>query len=214
MEKLDRENINTKEHWDECYAHNQRGGWLYSGWEYNGVVVNSNLDKFLFPDILKMTHKPLTCIEVGGGTGYGLNVLSQTFPNIEMWNLDISGIAIEKGKKEFPHIHHICHDIHLPLSLNIEFDILICQETIEHLENLYTGVANMMDILVFGGLALFTFPLNEHSAGAYEHLWSFDYSDIRDLYFRYTEEVTLCKFTPIESNLHGCIKFWKTLPGK
>ena len=212
MEKLNRENINTRDYWNQKYSNSERGGWLCSGWIYNGVIVQSDLDKFLYPQINLLLSKcsNIKCIEIGGGDGYGPNLLSKKFPELEIWNIELSDVAVIRGKEKYPHINHIYHDILTPLNLNFMFDILICQEVIEHLDNISLGIKNMMDLLKSEGFALFTFPLNEHYFGAIEHVWSLDYNGAAQLFFPYTNAITFCKFTPIGGNLHGCVYFDKS----
>lgn len=205
MRRIDRTDINTPEHWNALYTESERGGWLCSGWKFDGLVVQSNLDKFLYPQMAGAK----SCIEIGGGTGYGMNILSQAFPSIELWNVDISDVAVEKGKKQFPHIHHIAHDIHNPLNIGRQFDVLLCQEVIEHLSNPYIGVANMMDILTSDGLACFTAPYNECNEDAIEHLWTYNYNSVPELFFKYTDEVSVFRFTPIGGNLWFCVSYRK-----
>ena len=201
MRSLNREeNPNTCEHWDVLYQGGHRCGW----W-------NDGLAPFLQNEIALMSVTGRqNFIEIGGGTGLSASIIKSQFPELNCYNVDLSAKAIECGKELYPDITHICHDVHNKFDIGMTFDILLCQEVIEHLENPYLGVQNMMAILDKGGLACFTFPYDEKGGGP-EHLWAFEYSDIRDMFLAFANEITICKFVPqsLHPNLWGCIKFYK-----
>jgi ubiquinone/menaquinone biosynthesis C-methylase UbiE len=210
MNELDRADINTKGYWNEMYNGKQRGGWWFNMQQPD----QSHLKDFLVNDIQGIGCNA-KLIEIGGGDGYSANRIRMECDNIEAWNLDISSLAIEAGKAKYPDVQHICCDLLQPvehLTLNSYFDILICQEVIEHLADVHTGIKHIISFLKPGGLACFTFPNNEGNAGSEEHLWSFTHNDLPELFFRYTDEIVVCDFRPFNPNhLHILVKFKKTL---
>ncbi len=204
MRSLNREeNPNTCEHWDVLYQGGHRCGW----W-------NDGLAPFLQNEIALMSVTGRqNFIEIGGGTGLSASIIKSQFPELNCYNVDLSAKAIECGKELYPDINQICHDVHYSFDTSFNyFDILLCQEVIEHLENPPLGIQNMMKLVAEGGLVCFTFPYAEGEQDGFLHLWSFDYSELRDLFFPYTNEIIVCKLVPFSKfpNLWGCIKFYKS----
>lgn len=204
MRTLNRtQNFNTAEYWDSLIEN--RSGW----W-------NDGLRQFLAPEIgMQVALGRYRYIEIGGGCGQAAKLVKDEFPLLQCWNVDFSSEAIKRGNEMYPYITHICHDVHyqFPEGLRNCFDILVCQEVIEHLENPVMGIDNVMDLVAHNGLVCFTFPYSEGEQDGFLHLWSFDYSELRDLFFKFTSEIIVCKFVPPSKypNLWGCIKFWKTI---
>lgn len=204
MRSLNRQaNLNTTVEWNKLYQTENRPGW----W-------NDGLKRFLVNEIhLQIEFNHYNYIEIGGGLGCAASIIKAEFPLLNCCNVDFSAEAIKRGKELYPEITHICHDVHYPFAQELwgSGDILICQEVIEHLENPPLGIQNIMAILKTGGLACFTFPYAEGEQDGFLHLWSFDYSELRDIFFPFTDEIIVCKLVPLSKypNLWGCIKFWK-----
>ena len=200
MEKLNRPDVNTKEYWDKLYKNGERRGWWHNS------TAPGSIRTFFKKDILEKIHNgENNFIEVGGGNGAGADIIKEEFKNINVWNLDISATAIETGKKKFPTVNQVCFDLQKNidiLNLNNTFNILLCQETIEHIENLAFSLDQIMKLLKIGGVACFTFPNSEKYTGGFEHIWSFNHDSIPKLFYKYTDEVTVCNFKPFEKNSH------------
>ncbi len=207
MRKLDRADINTVEYWNKMYDGYQRGGW----WFNMQQPSQNHLKDFLFTDIQARGQSKF--IEIGGGDGYSANQIMSECDGLEAWNLDISSLAIETGKAKYPDVQHRCCNLLQPvehLNLGSSFDILLAQEVIEHLSDVHLGMKHIMSFLKPGGLACFTFPNNEGNTGSKEHLWSFTYDDLPELFFGHTDEIMVCNFRPFNpSHLHICVKFTK-----
>ncbi len=121
MQKLNRENVNTKEYWNGLYKDSFGGGWLQ----------RSDFSQYLYPKIAEVYFPGLKIIEIGGGDGTDINLLTNIFPVLEIWNLDLSDVAINRGKGAYPHITQVCHDIMKPVTdIKTKFNILFCQEVV------------------------------------------------------------------------------------
>ncbi len=210
MEKLNRPDLNTKEYWDKLYDGKERKGWWINSTPLGSVKT------FMGREIeAKINESKLKFIEIGGGNGAGASIIKSEFTELDVYNLDISNTAIKQGSKKFSNIKQVCFNLNNnidTLGLNNKFDIVLCQETIEHLNNMLFGIEQIMKLLKIGGIACFSFPNNEKYTGGAEHLWTFDHNSIPILFYTYTNEVTVCNFRPFGKNphLHLLTKFVKT----
>lgn len=207
--KLNRSDINTKEYWDKNYRKGERGGW----WKMDKPT--GSISTYMSKEIEQAieANKEAKLIEIGGGTGLGGQRILADHPKIKVYNVDISPYAIEVGTEKYPEITHLCWDANTKstsLSLANQFDILITQETLEHLKNPQVSLCEMMKLVKLGGCVFIGTPLNEGSTGGAEHIHTFSYEETMRWLFRYTGEVTVCHFSPIGNNLHLGVKFCKT----
>ena len=209
--KLKRPDINTEEYWSNNYRKGERGGW------WKGSKPLGGIDNFFTKEIIcfMTCHSPnqTKLIEIGSGTGLGGTRILNDFPNLKVYNSDISTYAINIGKEKYPEIEHICWDSNTDsskLNLNETFDFLIAQEVLEHLKNPISSLEYMMKLLKIGGMAFIATPYQEGMSGGAEHIQTFSYNDIPSLCYKFTDEVTVCNFQPIGVNLHMGIKFRKT----
>lgn len=212
MERLiKRKDINTPDYWNGLYTNGERRGW------WHNFIPLGSIETFFRAEILKQLDKNKNSkfIEIGGGNGAGAEIIRGEFPSLEVWNLDISSTAIEQGSKKYPLIHQVCFNLNSnidSLSLNNSFDIILCQETIEHIENLQSALDQIMKLLKINGVCCFSFPNNEGYTGGFEHIWTFDHNSIPKLFYKYTNEIIICNFQPFGKNthLHLLVKFYKT----
>jgi len=116
-----KDNLNTIEEWNVYY----------------GCVDRSELKAnrfYIYKGILKfLKKKECSLLEIGCGEGFGLDLISQNFPNFKLTGYDFSPTAIELAKKNFNHINFKVHDI-LKDKIENVYDYIICLETLEHLE--------------------------------------------------------------------------------
>lgn len=73
-------------------------------------------------------------LDVGCASGFMANKVSQIFPDSQITAIDVYQPTISYGKKHYPHIKFLVGDAHqLPFRGN-SFDLVICYETVEHVE--------------------------------------------------------------------------------
>lgn len=209
--KLNRPDVNSQSYWDNLYraGTGERAGWFHHS-KPEGAI------KTFFDKEIKNKIKigETRFIEIGGGTGMGAEIVRVDYPRLICCNLDISFKATERGKKKYPFIQQICFDLNNnteALGLNNRFDILVCQETLEHLREPIQSMGYIMGFLRIGGVAFFSFPYNEQYNGGAEHINSFDYNDIPRLFYKFTSELTVTNYQPFNgANLHFAAKFRRT----
>ncbi|RJQ38221.1 class I SAM-dependent methyltransferase [Candidatus Microgenomates bacterium] len=84
---------------------------------------------------LMETIKPESILDAGCGEGFTLNKLFEHKIGKKLEGIDGSEIAVSIGKKMFPNLTLKKGDIYkLPFNEN-SFDLVICTEVLEHLEN-------------------------------------------------------------------------------
>lgn len=160
------ENINTPEHWDEVY----KGIWAGNA-RYRGVHEDN---KFIASQIVQSGAKVL---DVGCGDGELLHQISLQ-KDCELNGCDITPIGIEYAKKLVPNAHFEViptEPKELPFS---NIDLLLCIQTIEHLENPAAYVEKWKKSLIPNGIMFFIIPYNCVSD---DHIGLFDFKDLQYL---------------------------------
>lgn len=99
--------------------------WIWHTWKWNSMK-----------QLLKeLKNKPLKILDIGCASGYLTSQIASLFPNSEIFGVDSYKKAIEFGRKTYPNIKFKFADAHkLPFD-NQSFDLIVCIETLEHLED-------------------------------------------------------------------------------
>ena len=104
------------------------------------------------------------CLEAGCGEGnvtdHICRFISGTGKNIGFTAFDISSNLTEENKKNYPNVRFFQHDIYEPLDSGTvpasgEFDLIVCSEVLEHLEEPEKAVRNLMQ---YGSRFIFSVP--------------------------------------------------------
>lgn len=92
-------------------------------------------------------------LEVGCGTGFVLNFLADSLPGSSLNGIDISPIAIQRARKNFPEYNFSVGDIQSSeLVVKQHYDIVMFNQILWYiLENLNTAVLNAHKLLRPGG---------------------------------------------------------------
>lgn len=97
---------------------------------------------------VRSTNKnPQNILDVGCASGWFLSELIKKFPDAKGVGIDVYKEAIDFGKKKYKNLTLIKADAHkIPLRSNT-FDIIVCCEVLEHVENPEKVIAEMRRLL-------------------------------------------------------------------
>ena len=114
-------------------------------------------------------YKPYRILDVGCGAGHITKLIKRKDQNVKVIGLDIDNNALSEAKENNVGVEFICGDIYkLPFNVNY-FDLVVCSEVLEHLNeptkamNELTRVSSKFLLLsvphepFFWGCNLFTF---------------------------------------------------------
>lgn len=120
---------------------------LYKIWhqvpvDYYQQGVKKNLfqkfwhgEKIITAKKIIKTLKFSKCLDVGCASGYMLSEIAKAFPKSKYFGIDVYDRAISYAKKTYPKIEFkVAASEKIPYK-NESFDLIICYETIEHVEN-------------------------------------------------------------------------------
>lgn len=89
-----------------------------------------NLAKKIIKDI-----KFKNCLDIGCASGFMISEIAKSYPQAKYFGIDVYDKAISYAIKIYPHIKfQIASAEKLPFK-NESFDLILCYETIEHVEN-------------------------------------------------------------------------------
>ncbi len=131
--------------------------------DYYEKGIKTNLFQFIWHNAKWRTMKkifekinpaPGKILDIGSAAGHITSKIAKNFPNATVFGLDSYGLAIKLGKKIHPEINFKIGDAHkLPFDNN-SFDLVICIETLEHLENPTKALAEIKRVLKKKGKVL------------------------------------------------------------
>ena len=137
------------------------------GWSYSNRYMNWRIRNSIIASFSKEKRRPLKCLEVGcfeGNLLFLLNNLFNSDRDIEFIGGDLSpkGIALAQRRSDFFKLSNrikfqVMDANKLPFDDNT-FDVLICSEVLEHLENPEIAINEFYRVLKPGGLAIITTP--------------------------------------------------------
>jgi 2-polyprenyl-3-methyl-5-hydroxy-6-metoxy-1,4-benzoquinol methylase len=110
-------------------------------------------------------------LDVGCGTGHLLTELRRWSKPRSMTGCDFSEQATRFSREHFPGCRFFTHDIYEPLLES--FDVVLCTEVLEHLEQPFVAIRNLLNATRPRGALVLTVP-NGRMDTANEHLnfWS------------------------------------------
>jgi len=94
-------------------------------------------------------------LDAGCGIGYGSAMLAKVAS--EVWAVDVSGEAYQWHG---PTVHFRESRIE-DLSAQDPFDTVVCLETLEHLDDMESGLAKLMELTAPGGTLLLSVPVHQ-----------------------------------------------------
>jgi len=105
----------------------------------------------------QLAGTPIKLLDLGCGDGR-LVPLWQAITGAEAYGLELSPKAVETAQRLYPYIHYTEGDATQTTYHNGEFDIVICQEVLEHIEKQDRLVSECARILKTGGSLVLTTP--------------------------------------------------------
>lgn len=88
-----------------------------------------------------------SCLDVGCASGYMISQIAQSNPDAQYFGVDVYGKAIQYAKKIYPDIFFKTASAQkLPFKGN-SFDLLVCYETIEHVQDPILTLKEMKRVL-------------------------------------------------------------------
>lgn len=98
----------------------------------------------------------LNCLDIGCASGFMTSEIYKAYPHARYWGVDIYDKAIEFAKKNYPHINFKkASATKLPFK-DENFDLILCFETIEHVEDPKICLMEIKRILKKNGTAIIT----------------------------------------------------------
>lgn len=178
MQKNNPININTSTYWNSVYGNEEkREGYAATGTDRatDGFQKTNRFTKAL--EYIKPKDRFL---DIGCGVGVMTKLAKDTYPDCEVWGVDISDRAMKDNKAERPDINYQAHEIGNKLNLP-KFDVIFCGETIEHLDDPKILFHEAYDLLTDKGKLIITTP-REDRINSPEHTWFFQQSDVEQLF--------------------------------
>lgn len=183
MKATGRPNINTKTYWNTIYGSEIKRSQYASQGTHIAIVDDSIIKPTArFQKAMSFVHNGDKVLDIGCGVGVFTKLVKDTFPESEVWGIDISSKAIEDNQKEHTGIEYLQHYIGNKPSYPQEyFDFVFSGEVLEHLDNPKDLFLEAYNALKPGGTFLLSTP-NKDSIQSDEHVWEFAQDDVDDLF--------------------------------
>lgn len=98
-----------------------------------------------------ITKSPTNVLDVGCASGWFIAKIKERFPNANFYGIDIYKDSIEYAKKLYPDIKFERADAHFLPYKDSFFDLVICTEVIEHLDDPRQAMSEIKRVLKKGG---------------------------------------------------------------
>ncbi len=117
-------------------------------------VWHSGKLKAVFDLIDNSTDHPKKILDIGCASGWFLSMISNRYPNAKCIGLDIYKKAIEYGQERYENLEFLYADAHKLPFKNESFDLVICTEVLEHVENPEKVLTEIKRVLTPKGIAM------------------------------------------------------------
>jgi len=122
-------------------------------------------------DKLDISLDGISIADVGVGPGIALSALLKNSYPSSVHGFDFSQVALSYARQEIENGVFTCHDIYVPLEQ--KFDVVLCTEVLEHLENPNLAYKNLQQAVKEGGCLLIAVPNGRMDRSAYHiNFWS------------------------------------------
>jgi SAM-dependent methyltransferase len=111
--------------------------------------------RFIINQLKKIHFNSL--LDIGCGDGYLINLIKNNFPGKKLYGTDISIKAIKLNSSRYKDIQFFPLDISSKkIDENNKYDVVICSEVIEHLENWEQALKNLSNLINENGYLILT----------------------------------------------------------
>lgn len=121
------------------------------------VPTNPGYQYYVYQWILKHTKPKCRVLDIGCGAGMLSNMLTKD--NREVIGIDISKSSITHCQKHIKKAGFIAASVYKIPSEDNYFDVVACNQLIEHLDNVEDAIKEMIRVLKPNGLLLVTTPV-------------------------------------------------------
>lgn len=138
-------------------------------------------NEWMMPSLKRILPASGKILEVGCGFGKTLNEIS-SLTKADLFGIELSPIAVEKAVKYYPNIRFWVEDCERMNYPNM-FDMVICSQTLEHVDNPTVCILKMKEAVKPGGWLYLTVPWpgSNLDRGVKLHYWTFYEKDFEDL---------------------------------
>jgi len=166
MEQIQSPNPNTIERMNQHYEKFNPDSERFNDW--------------MMPKLLEVVPKKGKILEVGCGFGRTLHELKNHTGAI-LHGIELSPIAVEKAVNHYSGIIFEVADCE-DMTYDREYDLVICSQTLEHVDNPKICIARMMKAVKKGGYIFITVPWpgSNLDRGVKLHHWTFYPEDYKE----------------------------------
>lgn len=107
-------------------------------------LVNDHLERYNY---VSRHCNNLKVLDIACGTGYGANILKSSGASVTC-GIDISSSSIEYANNKYSsyNLHFKCGDIQNEIKINFTPDVIVCFETIEHVEDWKKSLISLSNV--------------------------------------------------------------------
>ncbi len=139
-----------------------------------------------YTKVLELTAnlKPQNILDIGCGDGYLTARIARQFPASKVIGIDSSEIAIKMALEKTAGINNLTFitESYENFLFKNSFDLIICADVIEHLENYKGLIRNCFDLLEYNGYLILTTPIRIYKSPKDPfHVQEFSPEEIRNL---------------------------------
>lgn len=100
----------------------------------------------------------LKVLDAGCGEGHLLEQLIKKYPQHAYYGADLTEVALVKAKERCPQAQFLLADLGKIDLADAYFDVIVCTETIEHIDDYPGVIKEFVRLLKPGGVLILTFP--------------------------------------------------------
>jgi trans-aconitate methyltransferase len=119
-----------------------------------------------------------TVLDVGCGQGSLLADLHNIFPRISLYGTDFSPTSIIKARQRLSHGEFLVMDL-TQIALNRKFDLVVCTDVLEHIEDDITALSNLARMTnSYVLIATIQGRMRSHEPEAWGHVRNYAYGEL------------------------------------
>lgn len=145
MKKNFKKNPNTVKYWNDFYKVRR--------------VSMERKNEWVIPMLNFYIKGVRSVLEVGCGMGMFIREMSKKYKGLYYLGTDHSEVAIKRAQKsQTKKMQFDLWDVHRPFPFGAKFDLVMCIQSMEHMDNPEVATKNMVDACNVGGKVFITVP--------------------------------------------------------